>query len=280
MTISSGVRPCSSGWRGSGRSGPARPAAPSRATPWWATSSPASRRRKWRLARAVGAEHGDPLAEVDLQVERPHQSGQLEPLADDRPHAGAAAAQAHRRSFCSRALLGRPGLLELAQPLSAAFSARGMPSLIVACLQHLAPARFEPRVLLVPAPPQLARAARCGPGGPRVRREAAAVRPAPRGLDGDDPVARRWASSSRSWRDEQDRLARLARPAPPAIACRGRRGSCPARRAAARRRRRAAGPRARAASARRPRACARPVAPRRTAPSASRQHLSQSTSAS
>ena len=35
-----------------------------------------------RLARAVGAEHRHPLAVPDLEVERLHQAGQLEPLAD------------------------------------------------------------------------------------------------------------------------------------------------------------------------------------------------------
>ena len=64
-------------------------------------------------------------------------------------------------------------------------------------------------------------------------------------------------------RDEQDGLAGLARAAPPASACRGRPGSCPARRAAAPRRCRAAAPPARAASARRRRGCG----PRATAPS-------------
>ena len=44
-----------------------------------------------RLARAVGAQHGHPLAVPDLEVERLHQPGQLELLADDRPLAGAAA---------------------------------------------------------------------------------------------------------------------------------------------------------------------------------------------
>jgi len=38
-----------------------------------------------RLARPVGAEHGHPLAEPDLEVERLHQPGQLQRLADHGP---------------------------------------------------------------------------------------------------------------------------------------------------------------------------------------------------
>ncbi len=55
---------------------------------------PASREQPQEvtLAGAVGAQHGDPLAEPDFQVERLHQTGQLEVGADHGPLAGPAAA--------------------------------------------------------------------------------------------------------------------------------------------------------------------------------------------
>ena len=36
-----------------------------------------------RLARPVGSEHRDPVAEPDLEVERLHEPGELEALGDD-----------------------------------------------------------------------------------------------------------------------------------------------------------------------------------------------------
>ena len=74
-----------------------------------------------RLARAVRAEHRDPVAVPDLEVERLHEARELEPLAHDRALAGARAAQPHRHRLRRRALLGRAGLLELAQARTAAW---------------------------------------------------------------------------------------------------------------------------------------------------------------
>src|SRR5260221_5460683 len=68
--------------------------------------------QEMRLPRAARAEHGDPLAVPDLQVERPHQPAQLEVLADDGPLAGPAAAQPHPHVLLPPRLLRRSCLLE------------------------------------------------------------------------------------------------------------------------------------------------------------------------
>ena len=47
------------------------------------------------LADAVAAEHGDTLAEPQLEVERIGQAVELAALDDHRPLAGAGAAEAH-----------------------------------------------------------------------------------------------------------------------------------------------------------------------------------------
>src|SRR5262245_49910331 len=68
------------------------------------------------LTRPVRAEHRDPLAIPDLEVERLHQPGQLEILADDGPLAGPAAPQPHPDVLLAGRLLRRSCLLELGQP--------------------------------------------------------------------------------------------------------------------------------------------------------------------
>ena len=47
------------------------------------------------LAGAVAAEHGDTLAEPELEVERIGEAVELAALDDDRPLSGAGAAEAH-----------------------------------------------------------------------------------------------------------------------------------------------------------------------------------------
>ena len=134
-----------------------------------------------------------------------------------------------------------------------------MPSLYAAfCLQHQHQ-RLELRVLLVPAPAQLlqpvdavrARLVRTSRSRRRAPRRRCR-RPARRVTIRSRGPAEQLAVVA----DQQHRLRRSRAAAPPATACRGRRGSCPARRAAAPRPGRAAAPPARAASARRRTACA------------------------
>jgi hypothetical protein len=65
-----------------------------------------------RLAGPVGAQHRDPFAVPDLQVERLHQSAQLQVLAHHRSFAGPAALEPHRDLLLARLLGGRALLLE------------------------------------------------------------------------------------------------------------------------------------------------------------------------
>ena len=169
-----------------------------------------------RLARAVGAEDRDPLAVPDLEVERLHQPGELEVLADDRALAGAAALEAHLHLLLARLLDRRTGLLELPQPRLRGLVARGHAVVVRSLLLVHEHERLELGVLLVPAAAHLLE-----PGEPVlarlvVRREAARVGPhqVARGaeLDGDDPrrgVVEQLAVVA----DVEDRLVGLPDPA-------------------------------------------------------------------
>ncbi len=68
------------------------------------------------LARPVRAEHGDAIAEPDLQVERLHQARQLQLLGDDRALAGARSAQAQIEVLRGRTLFGRARVFETTKP--------------------------------------------------------------------------------------------------------------------------------------------------------------------
>jgi hypothetical protein len=68
---------------------------------------PGEQAQEVRLAAAVAAEHPDALAVEHLEVERLHQPGELELLAGDGAHAGAAAAQAHRHLLVDHLLRRR-----------------------------------------------------------------------------------------------------------------------------------------------------------------------------
>ena len=165
-----------------------------------------------RLARAVRAEHRDPLAEPDLEVERPHQPGQLEALADQRALARAPAGEPHLHGLLARPLLRRPGRLELGQP----GHRRLVPARHAVVVRRLLPQvdheLLELVVLLVPAPPQLLQPQDPVLAGLRVRREAAPVRPGRRPggarLERDDP-GRRPREQLAVVADEQHRLGRL-----------------------------------------------------------------------
>ena len=283
--ISSSVRPTSSGCSWVCTNQPGRTRAPSLALPVCRPARSARRRpagaprrgrcrpgqqpQEVRLAGAVGAEDRDPLAVPDLEVERLHQSGELELLADHRPLAGAAALEAHLDLLLTGLLGRRAGLLELAQSRLRRLVAAGHAVVVRRLLPVHEHERLELRVLLVPAAAQLLEAGRTGrwraswyvakpPGWVHTRLPAAP----------SSTVTTRVAvlsSSSRSWL--MNRIV-FATPgcAPRARACPARRGSCRARRAAAPRRARRAGTPAPAASAhRRTASSARGTSPARTA---------------
>ena len=132
--MSSSVRPSNSGCRWVCANHPGTTRAPSTARPVCARGSSAAptvvsgraavgvgaaageQPQEVRLARAVRAEHRDPVAEPHLEVERLHEAGELELLGDDRPLARCARRAGASKVLLRRALLGRPGLLEPAQP--------------------------------------------------------------------------------------------------------------------------------------------------------------------
>src|ERR1700690_3471063 len=68
------------------------------------------------LAGAVVAEHGDPFAERHLEVERPHQTGNCQPVAGQHTYSRATTAQTDAHVLAARSLGGRAGLLEFAEP--------------------------------------------------------------------------------------------------------------------------------------------------------------------
>ncbi len=167
------------------------------------------------LARAVGAEHGHPLAVPDLEVEGLHQPGELEVLADDGALAGAAALEPHRHLLLAGLLGRRALLLELAEPGLGGLVLRGE-AVVVLRLDLVAQhERLELRVLLVPAAAHLLEAEEAVLAGLVVRREAARVHP--RGvaggaeLDGDH-AGRGVVEQLAVVADEEDGLVRLADP--------------------------------------------------------------------
>ena len=168
-----------------------------------------------RLAGAVRAEHGDPLAVPDLEVERPHQAGQLEVLADHRPLAGAAALEPHLHLLLARLLGRRTGLLELPEPGLRRLVAAGEAVVVRRLLLVHQHQRLELGVLLVPAPAQLLEAGEPVLARLVVRREPARVGPhqvaGAAELDRHDPgggVVEQLAVVA----DEEDRLLGLADP--------------------------------------------------------------------
>ena len=146
-----------------------------------------------RLARAVAAQHRDPLAVPDLEVERLHQPGQLEALADHGALAGAAALEPHRHLLLARLLGRRPGLLELAEPGLRGLVLRGHAVVVLRLDLQPEHQRLDLGVLLVPAPAHLLERANrsrraswydANPPGCVHTQVAAAERAE---LDGDDP---------------------------------------------------------------------------------------------
>ena len=123
-----------------------------------------------RLARAVRAEHADPLAVEDLGVERTHQPGQLEALAGDRAHAGPPAAKPHRDVLLLGGLSGGgPAASNRSSRRAMTRYFCAMTSLIRACMLQGADEILEPGVLLVPPAPQLGHPFVPVPSAPRDR---------------------------------------------------------------------------------------------------------------
>ncbi len=230
--ISSSVRPISSGCSCVCTNQPGRTRAPSRATagvPHRLDRRLADRAvldvrvrsprrqesQEVRLAGAVRAQHGDPLAVPDLEVERLHQPGQLEVLADDGALAGAAALEPHLHLLLAR-LRGRwAGLLELPEPGLRRPVLRGEPVVVLRLDLVAQHQRLELGVLLVPAPTQLLEALESRAPRLVVGREPAGVGPhrvagGPE-LDGDH-ARRRVVEQLSVVADEQDRLGRLLDP--------------------------------------------------------------------
>ena len=142
-------------------------------------AAPGQQPQEVRLAGAVGAEHGDPLAVPDLEVERLHQPGELEVLADHRALAGAAALEPHLHRLLARLLGRRAGLLELAEPgLGGLVLARHA---VVVLRLDLEPEhqRLDLGVLLVPAAahaPRSGGTGRCAPRGTTRSRPGGSTR--------------------------------------------------------------------------------------------------------
>src|SRR3954464_11325826 len=176
--MSSSVRPRSSGCSWVWANQPGRTRAPSRAVPVCRTAAIASsstgrgsgarsvvglrvasaRRQEPEevaLAGPVRAENCDPVAVPDLEVERLHQPGQLELLADDGPLAGARAAQPHLHVLLLRDLLRGPGLLELGEPRDSSLVTAGHAVVVRRLLPKGGDERLELGVLLVPSPAKL-----------------------------------------------------------------------------------------------------------------------------
>ena len=143
-----------------------------------------------RLARPVAPEHGDPLAVEDLEVERLHETGQLELLTGDGSDAGASTLEPHAHVLRHGRRLWRAGLLVLAQPGLHRLVLRRHVGADRGLLLQGAHEVLETLMLLVPAPQQLSEPLVPVATDLVVGREAATVHPARTALDRDDPVRR------------------------------------------------------------------------------------------
>lgn len=169
-----------------------------------------------RLAGPVGAEDGHPLAVPDLEVERPHQPGELEVGAHDGALAGAAALEAYRHLLLARLLDRRTGVLELLQPRLGGAVLAGHAIVVLRLDLQPEHERLDLRVLLVPATAHLLEALEAVRPRLVVAREAARVGPhevaGTAELDGDD-AGRGVVEQLAVVADEEDRLGRVPDPA-------------------------------------------------------------------
>ena len=123
------------------------------------------------LAGAVAAEHGDPLAVPELEVERVGQAVELELLDDHGPLAGAGPAEAHVDALLAH--LARPLVLleELAQPALGRLQPGRERLGDLGPPAHLGDEVLEPLALVRrTATGRLAERVEVAPGGPRRSR--------------------------------------------------------------------------------------------------------------
>ena len=159
------------------------------------------------LAGAVGAEDGDPLAEVDLEVERIGQPVERELFDDERPPSGARPAETHRDALLAdvrRALLA---LEEVTQAALGSFQLRGEDVGGTGAAAHLGDEVLEVLVLLVVLRSVSVELVEVCPPGSGVAGEPATERPRAVPLDRHD-LRRRGGQQLAIVTDVQHRLAR------------------------------------------------------------------------
>src|SRR5436190_827868 len=147
---------------------------------------PAEQLQEVRLSGPVGTEHGDALAVEDLEVERLHESGELELDARDRTDAGASTAKVHPDVLLVGQRGRRSGFFELRQPRLHRAVAAGHVRDPRRLLLQRADEILQPLVLFLPAAVQLFEASDAVASRVVVRREAATVRPRCARLDRHD----------------------------------------------------------------------------------------------
>src|SRR4051794_26017929 len=125
---------------------------------FWIGAARREQPQEMRLPTAVRAENRDPLPEPDLRVEAAHQPGELQILTDDGALSGTATPQAHGHPLLSRGGLGRPCFLEPPQTRLGRLVSTREPVVVGRLGLVHQDQRFELRVFLVPAPPELVEA--------------------------------------------------------------------------------------------------------------------------
>ena len=143
------------------------------------------------LAHAVGAEHGHPLAEPHLEVERVGEAVELELLDDDGPLAGARPAEAHVDALLADGdrLLG--ALDELAQPALGGLELGGEGVRDLGAPPHLGDQGLEATTLVLVQGVVVGELVEVAAAGRGVTGEPAAVGPRPVRLHGDHLGRRR-----------------------------------------------------------------------------------------
>ena len=143
------------------------------------------------LAGAVGAEHGDALAEVDLQIERVGQPVELELLDDERSLAGARPAETHRDALIAH--IGRPllALDELPEAALGGLQPGGEDVPVARPPAHLGNDGLESFALVVVQRSVLVELVEMRPAGVGIAGEPTAERPRAERLDRHDLRRRR-----------------------------------------------------------------------------------------
>ena len=145
--------------------------------------SPASSRRKWLLPAPLPPEHGDPLAEPTLEVERIGQAVELQLSHGQRPPAGARPAEAHVDALLADQLGRVVALEELAQAALGGLQPRRRSlSLILARRRISIDELLEPLALVLVQRQRVLAVLEVRLAGLVVAGEPAAVRPRAAGL--------------------------------------------------------------------------------------------------